>query len=324
VQRRPSQILIEGHLHTTYDMLLPLLTLGLTSTASSFLIIDAEPGLVVVEPGQLVQLSCTVDSDYEYCLWFSPHQQICDFEWKRSEDNITMQECPLNENHQKISFHGKYDDRQCGVSFIATEKDTGIWRCEVEEYVWGGARNSGRKVSATMTVTVQASTTSRPTPPSTTATTTSSTSTTTTTTSPVTTAAAAAAPNTTSVNTVNSEAEDGSGSQKTPEAVPRVDSDSSALESAGSGGATAGAVVVILLLLAAVLAGAVYYRRRRSKRPDSTAAVVYDREAKANKDTANMVVRNSNSSEVGIRDLHTADLENRNLHEFFPHSESFA
>jgi len=83
-------------------MLLPLLTLGLMSTASSFLIIDAEPGLVVVEPGQLVQLSCTVDSDYEYCMWFSPHQQICDFEWKRSEDNITMQECPLNENHQKV------------------------------------------------------------------------------------------------------------------------------------------------------------------------------------------------------------------------------
>lgn len=296
-------------------MLVPVLSLALISTVSSFLIIDAEPGLVVLEPGQLVQLSCIVDSDYEYCMWFSPQQQICDFEWKRSEDNITMQECPLNENHQKISFHGKYDDRQCGISFIATEKDTGIWRCEVEEYVWGGARNSGRKVSATMTVTVQATTTTRSTPPSTTSTTTSTTTSSTTTT--------AAASNTSSVTTVKSEALDDGMSQKTPEAVPRVDSDSSAVESAGSGGATAGAVVVILLLLAAVLGGAVYYRRRRSKRPDSSAAVVYDREAKANRDTANMV-RNSNSSEVAIKDLHTAELENKNLHEFFPHSESFA
>ena len=83
-------------------MLVPVLSLALISAVSSFLIIDAEPGLVVLEPGQLVQLSCIVDSDYEYCMWFSPQQQICDFEWKRSEDNITMQECPLNENHQKV------------------------------------------------------------------------------------------------------------------------------------------------------------------------------------------------------------------------------
>merc|ERR1712024_313521 len=66
--------------------------------------------------------------------------------------------------------------KQCGISFIATVEDTGVWRCEVEEYVWGGSRNSGRKVSATMTVTVQASTTNRPrTPPSITTTTTTST-----------------------------------------------------------------------------------------------------------------------------------------------------
>jgi len=83
-------------------MLFLLLSLALLSTASSFLIIDAEPGLVVVEPGQLVNLSCTTDSDYEYCMWHSPNNKMCDFEWKRSEDNITMQDCPLNENHKKV------------------------------------------------------------------------------------------------------------------------------------------------------------------------------------------------------------------------------
>merc|ERR1711874_849510 len=159
-------------------MLFPLVTLlALLAPASSFLIIDAEPGLVVVEPGQVVKLSCVVDDDYEYCMWHSPTNKMCDFEWKRHHNNITMQDCPLNENHQKISFHGKYDDRTCGISFIATTEDTGIWKCEVEEYVWGGSRNSGRKVFATMKVTVQAATTRSPspTPPSTTTTTTTTT-----------------------------------------------------------------------------------------------------------------------------------------------------
>ena len=86
-------------------LLLLLSLLALTHTASSFLIIDAEPGLVVVEPGQTVRLSCVVDSHYEYCMWHSPADTICDFEWKRSEDNITMQDCPLNDNHEKVGHH---------------------------------------------------------------------------------------------------------------------------------------------------------------------------------------------------------------------------
>jgi len=288
-------------------LLLLLSLLAVTHTASSFLIIDAEPGLVVVEPGQTVRLSCVVDSHYEYCMWHSPADTICDFEWKRSEDNITMQDCPLNDNHEKISFHGKYDDKQCGISFIATEEDTGIWKCEVEEYVWGGARHSGRKVFATMKVTVQPSTTTRPrTPPSTTSTTTTtSTSSTSSTTS----------------TTVSTSPEAGKPDSEAPEAVPRVDSDSAPVSSAGGGASTAGAVIAVLVLLGAALAGALYYRRRQSKRPDATAAVVYDREAKASRDTTNMMRSNP---EVGIKDLHTGDLENRNLHEFFPHSESFA
>merc|ERR1712226_1082398 len=44
-------------------------------------------------------------------MWHSPSNKMCDFEWKRHHNNITMQDCPLNENHEKISFHGKYDDR---------------------------------------------------------------------------------------------------------------------------------------------------------------------------------------------------------------------
>jgi len=302
-------------------MLLPLITITLASTTSSFLIIDAEPGLVVVSPGQQVKLSCTVDGDYEYCMWHSPNNNMCDFEWKRSQDNITMQECPLNDNHEKISFYGVYDDRQCGISFLATEEDTGIWKCEVEEYVWGGGRNSGRKVYATMNVTVQSPTTRSPTPPSTTTTTTTTNTTTTTTTATTTTTTASSKSSVPSGTTESSDPKSrDDGKQKTPTAVPRVDD---GVASAGGGATTAVAVIVVILLLGAVLAGAVYYRRRQRKRPDATAAVVFDREAKSSRDTTNMM-RNSNNAEVNIKDLNTSDLENKHLHEFFPHSESFA
>merc|ERR1712038_874089 len=221
-------------------------------------------------------------------MWHSPTNKMCDFEWKRHHDNITMQECPLNENHEKIAFYGKYDDRTCGISFIATAEDTGIWKCEVEEYVWGGGRNSGRKVFATMNVTGQATTTT-----------------------------------TVTSKTESVEQKSGAETEITPpSAVPRVD-DSSSVASAGGGAGTAVAVVVVLLLLAAVLAGAIFYRRRQRKRPDATAAVVYEREAKASQDTANMM-RNSNNAELGSKDGQTSELDNKHLHEFFPHSESFA
>jgi len=312
-------------------MFVPLLTLAMAflSSASAFLIIDAEPGLVVVEPGSVVKLSCVVDSDYEYCMWHSPANKMCDFEWKRSEDNITMQDCPLNEDHQKISFHGKYDDRTCGISFIATLEDTGIWKCEVEEYVWGGGRNSGRKVYATMNVTVQAATTRSPTPPSTTTTTTTtttSTTTTTTTTKAKTTTTTTTTTRVTSTTTILTtktepvEQKSGDDAKITPpSAVPRVD-DNSSVATAGSGAGTAVAVVLVILLLVAILVGAVFYRRRQRKRPDATAAVVYEREAKASQDTADMM-RSSNNAELG----QTSEQEdNKHLHEFFPHSESFA
>merc|ERR1711902_450391 len=196
-----------------------------------------------------------------YCMWHSPANKMCDFEWKRHHNNITMQDCPLNENHEKISFHGKYDDRTCGISFIATPEDTGIWKCEVEEYVWGGSRNSGRKVYATMNVTVQATTTRSPTPPSTTTTRTTTTTTTTVT-------------STMSILTTKTESvEQKSGVDEKitpPSAVPRVD-DSSSVSTAGSGAGTAVAVVLVILILASILAGAIFYRRRQRKRPDATA-----------------------------------------------------
>merc|ERR1711970_1683713 len=117
-------------------------------------------------------LSCSVDTHYEWCKFYSPSRQECDFEWKRVQNNITMQGCALR---HRVSFHGKYDDRQCGITFIATEGDTGIWKCEIEEYIILGTRGSGRVQTAEMNITVQSVTTTPPPPTTTTKTTTTQT-----------------------------------------------------------------------------------------------------------------------------------------------------
>ena len=28
----------------------------------------------------------------------------------------------------QVSFHGKYNDRECGISFTAGEEDSGVWK----------------------------------------------------------------------------------------------------------------------------------------------------------------------------------------------------
>ena len=74
-----------------------LVVLLLLHFSSGFLITEAEPGLVRVAPGATVTLFCAVDDDYEWCKFYHPSGQFCDFEWKRSAGNITMQECALHE-----------------------------------------------------------------------------------------------------------------------------------------------------------------------------------------------------------------------------------
>merc|ERR1712098_445572 len=33
--------------------------------------------------------------------------------------------------HFKVEFHGLYDDKQCGITFVASEDDNGLWECEI-------------------------------------------------------------------------------------------------------------------------------------------------------------------------------------------------
>ena len=89
---------ILAQLTTTYSSArMIVLILLLFRSSSCFLLTKSEPGLVLVSPGQQVSLTCGVDSHYEWCKWSNPGGRFCDFEWKRSEGNITMQECQLED-----------------------------------------------------------------------------------------------------------------------------------------------------------------------------------------------------------------------------------
>ena len=111
------------------------------ASSESFLMTRVEPGKVAVQSGEGIDLLCVVDSDYEFCRWINPQQQFCDFVWKRATGNITTQECQIPD---KVSFHGRYNDRECGIRInSASVEDTGKWRCEVEQYVFLGSRGSG-------------------------------------------------------------------------------------------------------------------------------------------------------------------------------------
>ena len=89
------------------------------------MITKAESGVLVVAPGDRVTLFCAVDDDYEWFKFYHPSGEFCDFEWKRSENNITMQECWLQ---GRVEFYGEYEKKECGVAFRAEEGDTGVWR----------------------------------------------------------------------------------------------------------------------------------------------------------------------------------------------------
>jgi len=274
-----------------------LVALLMVKSSRSFLITKAEPGRVVVAPGDKVTLFCAVDDDYEWCKWYNPAGDFCDFEWKRSEGNITMQECGMFE---KLSFHGAYDDKECGVSFTAQAGDSGTWRCEIEEYVTWRTRGAGRVQTANMSVTVQASTTeaaSVTTLPSVEKSTTEPDTEVTSSTEEITTQA--------KIQTEDISEENIS---ETPEAVPQV-KEIEGGKAGSSSSALVGIFIVIIVLVVAV-SGGVYYRKRRNS---SIATAVYEREGKTSHDQTNMVRDSISNITFG-----SSNAENRNLHEYFP------
>ncbi|XP_023337626.1 uncharacterized protein LOC111708473 isoform X2 [Eurytemora carolleeae] len=70
--------------------------------------------------------------------------QTCDFEWRRKQWNITMRKCStLN---QKVKFIGSYTEFECGIEISEISRaDLGIWKCQMEQYVFGGSLGSGKR-----------------------------------------------------------------------------------------------------------------------------------------------------------------------------------
>ena len=73
----------------SYPTLIVLLLL--LQQSSAFSILSAVPTESLVKPGDTVRLLCVVDGHYEWCKFYHPEGGECDFEWKRSQNNITMQ-----------------------------------------------------------------------------------------------------------------------------------------------------------------------------------------------------------------------------------------
>merc|ERR1719187_554905 len=272
-------------------MMMLLTILVMIPCIQGFLITRAEPGILVVAPGEKVTLSCAVDDHYEWCKWFHPGGQFCDFEWKRSQNNITMQEC--SDLQDRVSFHGIYDDKECGITFTAQEEDTGIWKCEIEEYVTWRSRGAGRIEEAELHLTVQSPTTP-PTPPTTVRTSTE--------------AATDEIPSTHTITSTDAVSTAVDAVTETPEAEPRVDEKEDS-KAGGSSTAVVG-VVIVLIIIVVTISGAVYYRRRRNS---SIARAVYEREAKTSHDQTSMVTNSSSNIT-----FHSGNQENSNLHEYYP------
>lgn len=288
------------------------LLLVVVGSTQGFLMTRVDPGFSRVREGQSVDLLCQVDSDYEFCKWTNPQQEICEFEWKRAAGNITMQEpCQFSD---RIVFHAKYDDRECGIRILAaTQEDAGKWECEIEDYVLLGSRGSGDVEKGTMEIVV-----TKPTTKAADTTTTARTSlitraprttprtkitTTKAATIATTTATTSTSTTTTSITTVTTST--ATSTSESPVPQPSV-------QDLGqqTGGSSAGIVggVLLALIIAAVAVFGVFYYRRRSRVP----VVSYS-------EAAGMV---AGSQPITIHSGRGG--EDTNFHEYFPPNMTYS
>jgi len=107
--------------------------------------------LTIVQQNKPFKVSCRTSTDYEWCTFYH-NSKKCEFEWKRASWNITATYC--DSFAQRIKFSGDYKSHICAIEMEAAKEDTGEWICELEEYVRGGHRGSGKKVTGMMEVYV--------------------------------------------------------------------------------------------------------------------------------------------------------------------------
>jgi len=107
--------------------------------------------------GGSVNITCRANNYYEYCKFTNPVGETCNFEWRRKQWNVTMKKCKISQ--EKIKFVASYDAHECGIEVSNLEAlDVGIWKCEVEQYVFGGSRGSGLREEKRINVFIPTST----------------------------------------------------------------------------------------------------------------------------------------------------------------------
>lgn len=273
-----------------------LILLGLCLGSSrAFLMTRVDPGILVAEPGHTVRLLCATDDHWEWCRFTRPDGTFCDFEWKRLQNNVTMQQCDFP---TRIDFLGSYDQQECGITIRSLEPhDTGIWKCHIEEYIFAGSRGSGRSVEESISVSVRSSTT----PPLATPTTTPTTTTTTRTKDyedfkEI-------------VDHEETKLVELAADSVVPDPVPQV-VNRSQLEDDSSAVSTIIGIICAIIIIA-IGALAFFYVKRRRRAPDRSAAVVFEQEARAVGDQKTIV--------PGARTISiSGSADNPDLHEFFP------
>jgi len=139
-----------------------LIILSLVSTVVQSFYVRISDDIIYVNQGDQFLISCSANTAYEFCKFVSPYGESCMYEWKRSEWNITRQNCQGLED--RVQFKGNYAENQCGIVVSGAEtRDMGTWQCEVESYVFGNTRGYLRigefNVNVLTTTTTTTSTT---------------------------------------------------------------------------------------------------------------------------------------------------------------------
>eukprot|EP00088_Acartia_fossae_P066614 TRINITY_DN8268_c2_g1_i13.p1 TRINITY_DN8268_c2_g1~~TRINITY_DN8268_c2_g1_i13.p1 ORF type:complete len:342 (-),score=44.23 TRINITY_DN8268_c2_g1_i13:107-1132(-) len=305
----------------------------------AFQLTKVDPGLVSVQPGDSVSFKCAVDDHWEFCKFMTPKSEECDFEWKLIFNGVRKQRCAISE---RAEFYGDYNKKECGITITNVDpSDSGIWSCLIEEYILLGLRGSGNTVLGQFNLTVQEATTEAPTTPilSTDDKTDKDEITTMKEAATVTendiqhgkdtTTEKLAEPKDVKIDddgilvkqSVIPKSQEMETSESPPEAVPRIEEANSNLS------AVIGVICAVAMIGIIGLAAIAFRKRQLSRqRPDASAAVVYDREARSVADERTMVGGQRNNYSIGggnsTQSVNGSGAGSgdggKNYHEYFP------
>ena len=94
----------------------------------------------VLEP---LTLKCTATSAFEWCT-FRHRARQCDVSWEY-RTGLQLRECAHFADRAKLT--GSYTRNECEITLDkALPSDGGRWECEIEAYISGGRRGSGKAV----------------------------------------------------------------------------------------------------------------------------------------------------------------------------------